>query len=41
MEFITEIENPFVEKSDSGNAFAMAKYIRKKIDFFGIKTKPI
>ncbi len=38
MLFIAQLENTFVEKSDTENAFAMAKYIRNKFDFFGIKT---
>jgi len=38
MLFITQLENTFIEKSDPENAFAMAKYMRNKFDFFGIKT---
>ncbi|MGO4818832.1 DNA alkylation repair protein [Flavobacterium sp. W22_SRS_FP1] len=38
MPFIAQLENTFVEKSDAENAFAMAKYMRNKFDFFGIKT---
>ena len=38
MGFIVELENAFQENSDSENAFAMAKYMRNKFAFFGIKT---
>lgn len=38
MGFITELESAFIEKSNAGNAFAMAKYMRNKFAFFGIKT---
>jgi 3-methyladenine DNA glycosylase AlkD len=38
MLFIAQLENTFVEKSDAENAFAMAKYMRNKFDFFEIKT---
>jgi 3-methyladenine DNA glycosylase AlkD len=38
MGFLTELEYAFIEKSNTKNAFAMAKYMRNKFDFFGIKT---
>lgn len=40
MGFVTELEKAFFDKSDPENAFAMAKYMRNKFDFFGIKTTP-
>jgi 3-methyladenine DNA glycosylase AlkD len=38
MSFITDLENAFQENSNAENAFAMAKYMRNKFVFFGIKT---
>lgn len=38
MSFIESLENAFLEKSNSDNAFAMAKYMRNQFLFFGIKT---
>jgi len=38
MGVIRELENAFQENSNPENAFAMAKYMKNKFDFFGIKT---
>jgi 3-methyladenine DNA glycosylase AlkD len=38
MGFITELENAFIEKSHVENALAMAKYMKNKFVFFGIRT---
>lgn len=38
MGFIVELENAFQENSNAENAFAMAKYLKNKFTFFGIKT---
>lgn len=38
MGFISELENIFQENSNTANAFAMAKYMKNKFAFFGIKT---
>ena len=38
MNFVTKLETAFKEKSNSENAFAMAKYMRNRFLFFGIKT---
>lgn len=38
MRFIIELEKAFIEKNDSEKAFTMAKCMRNKFDFFGIKT---
>ncbi len=39
MELIVELEKAFAEKSNTENAFAMAKYMRNHFSFFGIKTE--
>tara|TARA_R110000868_G_scaffold108031_1_gene295157 strand:+ start:3400 stop:4074 length:675 start_codon:yes stop_codon:yes gene_type:complete len=38
MSFISQLENTFQENSHAENAFAMAKYMKYKFIFFGIKT---
>lgn len=38
MGFITDLENAFQQNGNPENAFAMAKYMRNKFTFFGIKT---
>jgi 3-methyladenine DNA glycosylase AlkD len=38
MPFISELENTFQENSHAENGFAMAKYMKNKFTFFGIKT---
>lgn len=38
MGFIFDLENAFQENSNPENAFAMAKYLKNKFCFFGIKT---
>lgn len=38
MGFISELENIFQKNSNTTNAFAMAKYMKNKFVFFGIKT---
>jgi 3-methyladenine DNA glycosylase AlkD len=38
MNFISSLEKAFQEKSNTENAFAMAKYMRNHFLFFGIKT---
>ncbi|MFI0491476.1 DNA alkylation repair protein [Flavobacterium sp.] len=39
MSFIIELEAAFQEKSNTQNAFAMAKYMRNHFSFFGLKTE--
>lgn len=39
MKLIVELEKAFAEKSNTENAFAMAKYMRNHFPFFGIKTE--
>lgn len=39
MNFISQLENAFHEKSNSQNAFAMSKYSRNLFNYFGIKTE--
>lgn len=38
MTFILDLETAFREKQNTGNAFAMAKYMKNNFPFFGIKT---
>lgn len=38
MSFIADLETAFQKKSNTGNAFAMAKYMRNHFSFYGIKT---
>ncbi|TDD75447.1 DNA alkylation repair protein [Flavobacterium caseinilyticum] len=39
MSFILALENAFAENKNPENAFAMAKYMKNKFPFFGIKTE--
>ena len=39
MDFIELLENAFKENQNTGNAVAMAKYMRNNFTFFGIDTK--
>ena len=39
MGLIVELESVFSERSNTENAFAMAKYMRNHFSFFGIKTQ--
>ena len=38
MGFIEDLENAFAEKNNTKNAIAMAKYMKNRFSFFGIKT---
>jgi 3-methyladenine DNA glycosylase AlkD len=38
MHFLSQLENAFIEKSNTENSIAMSKYMRNRFDFFGIKT---
>jgi len=38
MGFIEDLENAFAEKNNTENAIAMAKYMKNRFSFFGIKT---
>ena len=38
MGFIEDLENAFAEKNNTENAIAMAKYMKNRFSFFGLKT---